>query len=275
MVCCGLNPRSKAHVGSWGYPRAARESEIPASQALLLDLDPDQGEASLKGVDSLLGKIDEYFQAYGFQVPTVAHSGRGYHLIATYPAIPVEDFPRIRRRLATFASGLRGEFEKELAAAGARLDSTTDLRRLVKIYGTAKPKGLESRIQRFEPNPDPALREHLLSLPPQPTACDNDNLPLLEIASELPGWFESLLDKPVVSRLWNGEGKPNGSDCSRSGYDFSLVRHLIGQGHKDPNDLATILTLRADGAFEGRGRNEHHLRRTVGNALAWDRHPKD
>ncbi len=44
MVCCGLNPRSKAHVGSWGYPRAALESEIPASQALLLDLDPDQGD---------------------------------------------------------------------------------------------------------------------------------------------------------------------------------------------------------------------------------------
>jgi len=275
LVCCGLNPRSTTFFNKAGYPRSARENEIEASRALLLDLDPVEETVRLEEAKRSLDRIDTYFKDHGFQLPTVANSGKGYHLVAIYPAIRVDDCPDIHDRLAAFASGLRRELEKEFAAEGIYLDSTSDLRRLVKVYGTAKPGGLESRLQRFRPEPDPQLREYLMSLQPEMKRNSNENLPLPDLGVKLPSWFPPLLEKPVIDKLWRGEGKPAGSDRSRSGYDFSLALRLIREGYNDPNDLATILALRPGGAFQGRGGNVDYLRRTIANALHQKGRPKN
>ena len=72
-----------------------------------------------------------------------------------------------------------------------------------------------------------------------------------------------LIDK----KLWNNEGKTETADVSRTGYDFSLVKVCIKKGITDINDLVAILTLRPRGAFQGSGKDEQYIMRTIGNAL--------
>ncbi len=88
-------------------------------------------------------------------------------------------------------------------------------------------------------------------------------------STKLPDWFTSLLSTDNQLRdLWIGVGKPDNTDQSRTGFDYSLIRRLLYLNHTtDLAELATILSLRPDGAVQAKGKDDKYIRRTISNAL--------
>ena len=154
---------------------------------------------------------------------------------------------------------------QELERLEAKIDKTQDLRRMLKCYGTAKPNGVTSRFFGNERIEDEALREYLLNI----------KLPerelgslVLNVANELPGWFQGLLEKDKrVEELWAGKGKAVNTDTSGSGYDMTLLRKLLHLGYKNIDELSTILALRPEGSVKKSGKGERYLRTTLAKAL--------
>lgn len=270
LLCYSLNPR-KSILKKNGYARSALESEIEKSKNLLIDLDLYGDKTYLNErlaqIDLFLEKGKEYFLDLSLLEPIQNDSGEGNHLLFAYPEIEVKDVPDIKDRLKYFVNEFKNSYKQELDRLEAKIDSTQDLRRMVKMYGTSKPGKKISRwhgpTKRIE---DIALREHLLNLNvPEPTSL-NTNFNL-NIKSELPPYFIELLEKEnSIRELWEGKGKKEG-DVSSSGFDFSLIQKLIKDGYTDIGDLATILALRPDGSFNKNKKQEIYLKRTIGNAL--------
>jgi hypothetical protein len=271
MVCCGLNPRTEILRNSAGYLRPARESEVPEGRALMLDLDPaDSAAPDPEALGHLLEAADQYFSDLRLLPPARGRSGRGVHLVSVYSPIPVAEHKDLKSRIRRFSEGFEREMSDRLMQAGLKLDSTYDLRRLVKVYGTAKPGGVVSRLERPGSGADQGLRDYLLSLDSHPRV-PVDEMPgcrQLNIGAAIPSWFPELLEDQRVADLWHGRGKPKSLDCTRSGYDFSLVRLLLAQGYREPDDLATILALRPDGAFRNRRSDRDYLAKTIEQAFA-------
>jgi hypothetical protein len=91
-------------------------------------------------------------------------------------------------------------------------------------------------------------------------------------SGELPGWFMGLLEQDSRTReLWSGGGKPAGTDTTPSGFDFSLTQRLLMLGHRDIDDLSTILALRPGGSVQGSRKGDSYIRRTIANALTTGR----
>jgi len=275
LVCCGLNPRPRIYQNRWGYARPAREGEVDLSHALLVDLDPvEDAHPDSAALERCLGRAEEFFQDLGLALPGHGYSGRGLHLLARYEPIPVRDYPDMKPRVALFSQDLQAGLDDLLESVGLQLDSSPGLRRLVKVYGTAKPGGTLSRLGQSLPAEDPRLREYLLGLQPQPADSaarpnrEGKRRPVAEIhpTGNLPDWFLQSMIEPRIRALWEGRGKPGGTDRSRSGYDFSLLRELIRRGHDDPGELATILALRPEGAVRRSGKGAQYLAQTVRNA---------
>jgi len=88
----------------------------------------------------------------------------------------------------------------------------------------------------------------------------------------LPDWFTALLTNDnQIRNLWEGSGKPGNTDTSRTGFDYSLVRRLLYLGHRDIDELSTILALRPDGGVKASAKGPDYIRRTIGNAPAKER----
>ena len=142
MLCYGINPRPRRlHTKAW-KPRSAREDEIEIVKNLVFDIDvaskvPSSGQ--METLTDLLKRANDYFLDREFKAPVKAYTGRGYHLLFALPEIKVSEAPDIASRLKHFAGEFRSAYRHELANLDARLDGTQDLRRVVKIYGTAKP----------------------------------------------------------------------------------------------------------------------------------------
>ena len=144
-----------------------------------------------------------------------------------------------------------------------KLDRTQDLGRMARIYGTAKPEvGIPSRFYGGERVEDEALRDYLLTLElPQPQISTL-------VMKQLPDWFKGLLRQDEKLRdLWSGNGKPATTDTSRSGFDYSIARRLLWLGHRNIDDLATILALRPNGSVRQSGKSAQYIMRTIGSAL--------
>jgi hypothetical protein len=265
LVCYGLNPRPSILSKPDGRLRSATEADIAASQNLVLDLDV-QNTVTPERLDALkrfLLRADEYFQSLGLRRPVRAATGRGSHLLFAYALIRTEKVPDLRDRLRSFRDGFATAVRQDLSRLEVRLDSTQDLRRVVRVYGTAKPGiGIVSRFYGRERQEDAALREHLLQL----ECCTQSVAPVampLTLGAVLPSWFTDLLDRDERLReLWRGEGKTVG-DVTSSGYDYSLVRLLVRRGHADPSELGTILSLRPGSS----AKELEYVARTVSNAL--------
>lgn len=269
MVCYGINPRSSIFKNKSGYARAALDTEIAVSQNILFDLDFEDSSTRSEQTTDLEGfleKTDEYFLDQGLKPPVRGFSGRGYHLLFAYPAIKVRDSPDIRERLAGFRDNFHACFRRELEGLEVKLDRTQDLRRMVRIYGTAKPDiGIPSHFYGHDRVEDHALQNHLLDLqlPEQPSGRQ-----VVVPRVELPSWFEALLEHDVVLRqLWRGTGKSPNTDTTRTGYDYSLTKGLLCRGYKDIDELATILALRPEGAVRKSGKGDQYISRTIANAL--------
>jgi hypothetical protein len=278
IVCYCANPRQQEYRNERGYPRAAREEEITIAQSMFADLDLEAKtitEAHHAAAEKFLGEADDYFQDLGLAKPVRAFSGRGYHLLFAYPGIMVAEHPDIAARQQKFIDDFKDSYHKELANLEARVDATHDLRRMVKMYGTAKPQvGIVSRFLGGERQEDEALATYLLSMNLENGSAVADGAKpsfgaaLVYIKNELPPIFLTLLHKDEKLRqLWEGTGKMEG-DTSGSGYDFSLARKLLACGITDVSDIATILALRPGGSCKASGKGEEYLRRTIAKALA-------
>jgi hypothetical protein len=153
------------------------------------------------------------------------------------------------------------------------LDRTFDLGRLARLPGTAKPGiGIVSRFYGRERVEDEELRNHLLSMPMQESDLEQKvrvmaPAAVLKIREEIPDWFQHMLrhDERTL-KLWQGKEKLKG-DRTRSGYDFSLTKRLLTAGHRDVDDLATILAKRPEGAAQNGGKGDDYIKRTIANAL--------
>lgn len=273
IVCFGLNPRSRVFKNSSGYPRAALDSEIEVSQNLLFDFDFENTPSieHLSVFSDFLKRAKEHLQDLGFKLPTGAFTGRGYHLLFAYPAIRVSECPDIVARLRHFRSGFDDEHRREMESLDAKLDVTQDLRRMVRIYGTAKPEvGVVSEFYGKERVEDSRLRAYLLEMkvesePMVAPAAKAGNAP---VHSNVPVWFRTLLERDDGLReLWEGTGKRAGTDTSCSGFDYSLTSRLLHLGYRNIDELAAILVARPDGAVRSSGKGDSYVRRTIAAAL--------
>jgi len=136
---------------------------------------------------------------------------------------------------------------------------------MVKIYGTAKPEvGNISRFYGDERVEDEYLLEHLLRM----EIASRGPKVYLDVGDEISDSVANVLrSDSEIKQLWEGKGKPQDSDTSRTGYDYSLVKRLLGTGVKNLDDLATVLALRPEGAVKKSSKDERYILRTIGNAL--------
>ena len=165
---------------SRGYPRATLDSEIEAAQNLLLDFDfnsiPTQEQRT--EFAQFLQRSHEYIQDLGLRIPAWAFTGRGYHLLFGYRPIRVAECPDIAARLKQFRHQFLNAHRRDLQALEAKLDNTQDLRRMARVYGTAKPEvGILSEFHGGERVEDAVLRQYLLEVKVQEAA---DKLPATE-----------------------------------------------------------------------------------------------
>lgn len=279
MVCYSLNDRPMIFKNEKGYARSATEKEIKASRNLVFDFDFRNDKVTKAQVEAfekfLSTPAQDYFSDLGLKSPAEAYTGRGFHLLFAYPAILVEGCADIAARLRKFCADFGDDFHKELEGLEAKLDNTQDLRRVVKIYGTAKPNvGICSRWHGSERVEDEELRNHLLVMKLEyGSEKQRMNEPafgpkLVTINGELPQLFMTLLRQDQKLReLWEGKGKAEDADSSGSGYDFSLARRLLAYGYSDVSEIATILALRPNGSFQNHHKSEDYLRRTIAKAL--------
>lgn len=274
MVCYGLNPRSRvfrgaAFTGHPSAPRSAKEADIEVSQNLVFDFDFESKETTadqLYDLQIFLQKSEEYFLDLHLRPPAKAFTGRGFHLLFAFPEIKVAECGDIGARCKRFRDDYWDAYRHELAHLKARLDSTQDLRRMVRIYGTAKPDiGIISKFYGKERVEDERLRAYLLEQQSDDATAERNFV--LRSAAEIPPWFSALLETDRrVHDLWAGTGKQEG-DRSRSGYDYSLILRLMRLGHRNLDELASILVLRPDGSVQKSSKGDAYVRRTLANAL--------
>ena len=276
MVCIGLNPRSGVLKNERGYARAAHEDEISVSKSLLLDFDIAGDGSRQKRKNELTSylatEMRHYFFDLGFEEPAMADSGYGMHVLCAYPTVSVAEVPDMAARLRKFTSDMQHDHREALDRLEVKLDSTQDLRRMVKIHGTAKPDGPVSRWLGQERVEDEALRDYLVSMvmPDEysPNLQGQYGRVGLVISGELPQRFQELLQRDnTLSNLWEGRGKPDLTDQSGSGYDYSLVKRAMQIGYRDLDGLATVLALSPSGSVRNSGKGEFYIRRTIANAL--------
>lgn len=273
LVVIGLNPRRKAFRNSAGYLRGAFESEVDVVRSFMLDLDFVGGDGDLDSLLSFLGRGgDGYFLDRGLYRPVRHVTGRGVQLWFALPDVPVSEVSDFRYRVRAFREGFACAFEGELSGLGVRVDSCDDLRRAARVPGTAKPSvGYVSWLSSESRREDSALKDYLLNLDVTgcaPSLHSGGSGVELRVEEVLPDWFVGELEKDVgLERLYRGEGKPDGLDNSRSGYEFSLARRLLVKGYTDVSELATILALRPGGSVASGKKDLGYVRRTIANAL--------
>lgn len=268
-VLYGINPRPAILTHPDGRLRSAKEADIAVSQNLVLDLDVEGAPSPerLNRLKAFLRLADEYFVGLGLQRPVRAATGRGSHLVFAYPTIFVGEHPGIRGALRGFRRDFATAFRHELSGLEVRVDSTQDLRRAVRVYGTSKPGvGVNSRLYAGARLEDAALREYLVRRATSEVVTAGAQTVTLK--SELPSWFRGLLESDATARrLWKNDGKPAGTDVSTSGYDYTLLQHLIRCGVTNPDDLGTIISLRPEGSVARHHKGREYINRTVNNAL--------
>lgn len=274
MCCYGVNPRPEILKNGKGYPRRAKDKDIATVKNFYFDFDAVQemsADRKLDAFDGLFGAVDSYLTEKGIQRPVHAFSGNGYHLLFALPSVQVKEHEDISERINGFLKEVRDKFDNDMQSVGIKVDTTTDLSRMAKIYGSRKPgNGEVSRFHGIERAEDPVLLEYLLSLPAVNNGAKNNRTQSriqLEVYEALPRQFVELLAKePEIAHLWNGTDKNEG-DTSRSGYDMSLMYACIKRGIKDVKSLSTILMLRKDGSYTASGKDGKYVQLTVAKAL--------
>ena len=263
LVLVGLDPRF-GPVWRGGYLVSSGAGNVRCSRTCLVDIDVQEGDGG--GLASFVSRrVDPWFLDHGFVRPRRSSSGGGgLHLLVAYPEVVVSAVPDVVGKKRAFRDVLLREFGEELLRLGCRLDpSTYDLARRVKAFGTRKLGGACStfRGRRVE---DVVFREYLLGL----EVVERVSSLEIPLGESLPGWFEELLRADRRTRLlYEGRGKRAG-DLSPSGFDFSLLRHLLVKGYTDVKDLQTVIWLRPGSNARQKPDGAGYVRRSVLRALS-------
>ncbi len=270
-TCCyGVNPRPGILINQKGRIRSAKEDDIKILNNFYFDIDCKKPKSELTDeyfaeVQFFIAGTECFFEDRGINPPGIAFSGRGFHLLFTPIPIQVDKHPDIKQKIIQFKIDYEQYCKDCLEKLNLKIDSTLDLRRMVKIYGTSKPNvyrpSLFYDMERVE---DPALTKYLINI-----EVDNDSpaKSVVYISSGLPQNFQRILENnQLIQKIWDGTGKTQG-DVSNSGYDFSLVKLCLKNHITDINDLSTILALRPNGAFQKSGKDETYIKRTVSKAI--------
>ena len=276
MPCIGINERPAKKLNDRGYPIAAKEKDIQFSQNVFLDFDT----VAAKNSELLQSARDRYFQNefcdycrdIGFATPSMlVASGNGNHAYFSYRPIPVADHPDITARLKNWMGEVASDQKDELDRLELKLDtSTADLGRVVKIPGTAKPGGHVSRLIYANRQEDEALRGYLLSMPAEKLQAPFNPIygaSLLTIANDNyhPIVRTLIRTDPKIRAYANGQGKPEGTDRSRSGYLYSFAQALMFRGVRNLDILGSSLAVLAE--HLGKPVTEEYIRRTIAAAL--------
>lgn len=270
MVCMGINERSQIYKNQRGYARSAFEREIEVSRNMMLDLDIQStiiSKEHLAQVELFFKQTDQYFLDQKINVPAQAFTGRGFHLLFAYPLIKVSEQIYIAQKQKVFSQQFKSAFRRELDDLEVKVDSTFDLRRMTRVYGTKKPSlGIISRFYGGERKEDKALGEYLINLE---NSEPNLEQRVVETTTELPPVFTAFLERDNrLQELWKGEKKADGADFSKSGFDFSIIKYLIKNNMiTDIKILGDILAHRPNGAVQGSGKGEAYIKHTIANAI--------
>ena len=279
LCAVGLNPRPL------GLLSFAKDADIEVVKNILIDIEEARsGRVWDEAVDATKKArakafIDErllrWFTECGFAPPVVADSGSFWHVLCAVAPIKVADNPTIKDGIAAFQRKLREVFKEELSSAGLKIDSTSDLVRKVKVYGTAKPGGPISHLPEGATRVEcPKLRSHLIALSSAPASRG--------VRVELPTAFaEELIPKVFYDRLehdsrlsatWKGD-RTDMDDCSRSGHDLSLASQCVAFGIRDPKTLGAIIYHtpynQEKWADRSKVATKKYIEHQVGKALAW------
>ena len=278
LVCWGLNERPGILLNDRGYARCAKNSDIEIVSNFAIDIDLQAKTITDAHRQALIAlvehEISDYVQDLGGLPPAYADTGRGVHLVYALPRVPVSRCPNITLRTKKFTDDLASDMSDQLSGLEAKIDNISDARRVVRIYGTAKPDvRYVSKFYAGERVEDEALLEHLLGYSiEQETVCSSlkpvYGAFFIEVFDHIPRDVTSLLDRDEKLRnLYHGNGKTQG-DLSGSGYDISLIRRLLILGIHDVSVLATVLAHRPGGSVQNSGKGESYLRATIAKALA-------
>ena len=266
----GINPRPRELKNERSFRRSARDEDIMFIHNTYIDMDftgEELTDEHIAEIELFIEKTEAYFEDIGINPPVTAFSGNGYHLLFAFEAIRVSDHPDIGLKLVAFKDQFVDNFSKGLKDLKLKVDSTQDLRRMAKIYGTKKPGPKFKRISRFYGDmriPDPVLRNYLVSI--EIKESDKPSSGIIKYG-DIPASFQSLLkDNELASNLWEGKGKTEG-DTSNSGYDFSLIILCMKEGILDLNELASILVCRPNGAYRASGKGESYIKQTISSAV--------
>ncbi len=276
MVCYGLNPRPEPYRNKANYFRSAKENEIAVAQNILFDFDYQSkqvSKAQVTAFDVFCREARDYFADLGIAAPVKAHSGRGEHFLFAMAPIATKECNDLYRRVHKFHEDFRQDFHKELDHLEMTLDQTSDLRRVVKCYGTSKPGlNLISRFYGNERQEDQGLSTYIQSMIVDQMAYSRHEplygASLVAVNEQLPAIVNSILKSDEKLRdLWHGKGKPKASDTSGSGYDWSIARRLMVLGVRDLDVIATALALRPNGSYQNGDKDCGYLRRTIASAM--------
>lgn len=266
----GVNPRPGILKNNRGSVRSAKEEDVRVLTCFYLDIDckdKHPTDEHLAEIDLFIAKTERFFDEIRINPPAKSFSGRGFHLFFSPSPMLVSEHPDIKEKLHAFKAQFEDAFRKDIEQLGIAIDSTLDLRRMVKIPGTKKADPSITRISRFyggERIDDKALRDYLICLEISESKKPSINM---QISDSLPIKFLKLLESnQLMQDLWNGTGKTDG-DLSSSGYDFSIVKYCLKKGITDVSDLASILAKRPNGAFQKRNKGRDYIKRTISKAI--------
>ena len=293
MVCWGLNERPNVLQNDQGFARSAKNLDIEIISNFAIDIDlqnrpvtDNHREAFHRLVNH---EVFDYHCDLGLLPPVYADTGQGGHLVYAIPRVKVSKHQDITKRTWRYTTELSSDLSDQLSNIGAKVDNISDSRRVLRIYGTAKPDvGYISQFFGENRVEDPSMLEHLLafetelelSTSPHNSNCQLDSLPtntspkpmygacLITVQNEIPQVVTSLLQRDEKLRnLFDGKGKTSG-DVSGSGYDLALIRRLLIMGIYDVSVLATVLAQRPNGSVNNSNKGESYLRATVAAAIA-------
>ncbi|MCP4184244.1 MAG: hypothetical protein GY761_13170 [Hyphomicrobiales bacterium] len=282
MVCWGLNERPYVLQNEQGFARSAKNTDIEIVSNFAIDIDLQSRPVTdnhRKALHRLVNhEVSDYHCDLGLLPPAYADTGQGGHLVYALPRTKISQHPDITKRNWQFATELSSDLSDQLSDIGAKVDNISDARRVVKVYGTAKPEvGYVSKFFADKRVEDTALLEHLLAFEMEAEAVIKTPVSeamkpvygatLITVQDQIPQVVASLLERDEKLRnLYDGNGKTHG-DTSGSGYDISLIRRLLILGVYDVSVLATVLAHRPNGSVQNSKKGNYYLRTTVAAAI--------
>jgi hypothetical protein len=291
-VYAGIQPRPSRFLADASNRVAplnhgAKDDDIEWLTSIVVDLDPVRPKDTASTDAELALAVERaeaaaaWIESKGFSRPVRIMSGNGCHLWFAVPPHEIHEDNRgdLTRRLRAFESRLRERFSDD----AVKVDSIYNLSRVIKVVGTPSVKGedlperphrLSCGIDPLERREDGKLLQAILSMPAEEReteALDEQSAPSAA-HDGLDPWVHALISSSDrLAALFEGRGKtavtPDGKrvDTTSSGYDFSIIHTLVKRGVTDPDQLATVLWHRPDGAARAKG--QEYIARTVRRAI--------